>query len=99
VGPRLYYVAFSFSGQQSGGVDMAALTTAQEYAAVREAIQLLTTLNTDGTRRDIVSVTSPGGMSVTYAASQMDFLQKRELELARRLTIRNTRKRTFPEFY
>jgi hypothetical protein len=74
-----------------------ALTTLQEYQAIREAIQQLSTLNTDGTRRDFVSV-SVDGMSTTYGASQMDSLQRRELELARRLTIRNSVKRTEPDF-
>ncbi len=72
---------------------MAALTTAQEYAAVREAIQTLT-----ATGQSVVAV-SIAGMNVSYAASQLPHLQQRELELARRLTVRNTRKRTMPEFY
>lgn len=72
---------------------MAALTTAQEYASVREAIQTLT-----ATGASVVSV-SMGEFSTTYSASQLPNLQARELELARRLTVRNTRKRTFPEFY
>ena len=72
---------------------MAALTTAQEYAAVREAIQTLT-----ATGQSVVSFTVDG-MTMTYAASQLTFLQYRENELARRLTVRNTRKRTVPEFY
>jgi hypothetical protein len=76
---------------------MAVLTTAQEYAAVREAIQQLTTLNTDGSRRDLVSI-SIDGQSYTYGASQMTSLQAREVELARRLSIRNVRKRVTPDF-
>ena len=72
---------------------MAALTTAQEYAAVREAVQTLT-----ATGQNTVSFTIDG-MSVSYNASQLTQLQAREQELARRLTVRNTRKRTFPEFY
>ena len=72
---------------------MAALSTANEYAAVREAIQTLT-----ATGQNTVSL-SVDGMSVTYSASQITQLQARELELARRLSVRNTRKRTFPEFY
>jgi hypothetical protein len=75
------------------GWGMAALTTAQEYAVVREAIQTLT-----ATGASTVSW-SVDGVSHTYNASQLPQLQARELELARRLTIRNTRKRTIPEFY
>jgi hypothetical protein len=76
---------------------MAALTTAQEYAAVREAIQQLTTVNTDGSRRDFISITA-GDMSVSYSASQLPALQERERELAKRLTVRNCRKRVTPDF-
>lgn len=72
---------------------MAALTTAAEYAVVREAIQTLT-----ATGQAVVSVTLDG-MSHTYSASQLSNLQAREVELARRLTARNTRKRTTPEFW
>ena len=39
---------------------MAALTTQQEYDAIREAIQKLSTLNTDGSRRDLVSFSVDG---------------------------------------
>lgn len=76
---------------------MAAITTAAEYAAVREAIQRLTTLDSDGNRRDVVSVTADG-ITVSYAATQLTQLQAREIELARRLTIRNCRKRMTPDF-
>jgi hypothetical protein len=76
---------------------MPALTTAQEYQAIREAIQQLTTLDASGARRDFVSVTI-GPMSTTYAASQIQWLQAREIELARRLSIRNVRKRTEVDF-
>ena len=72
---------------------MAALTTAQEYSAVREAVQALTS-----TGQSTVSV-SIDGVSYSYNASQLNLLQARENELARRLTVRNTRKRTYPEFY
>jgi len=72
---------------------MTALTTAQEYAVVREAVQTLT-----ATGQSAVSF-SVDGLSYTYNASQLSLLQARELELARRLSIRNTRKRTVPEFY
>ena len=78
-------------------VRMAAISTAAEYAAVREAIQQLTTLDANGNRRDVISFTVDG-VSVTYAANQLNFLQEREIELARRLTIRNTRKRTISDF-
>ena len=77
--------------------EMAALTTVQEYAAVREAIQLLTTTDTDGNRRDVVSF-SLGDMQVSYAANQLEWLQQRERELAKRITQRNSRKRVTPDF-
>ena len=71
---------------------MAAITTAQEYAAIREAIQ---TLTATGQRTVSVSV---DGMQLSYAADQLPLLQKREELLARRLTIRNARKRTVASF-
>ena len=76
---------------------MAAITTSAEYQAVREAIQLLTTLDANGNRRDRVSF-SVDGMSVAYAASQLQWLQAREVELANRICNRNRRKRTSPDF-
>ena len=71
---------------------MAALTTAQEYDAVRLAIQTLTT-----TGQNIVSF-NVGAMQVSYAQSQLPWLEKREETLARRLGQRNIRKRTSPDF-
>lgn len=71
---------------------MTALTTAAEYAAVREAIQTLTT-----TGKSMVSF-SVDGLQVTYQASQLDWLEKRERELAHRITQRNSRKRVTPDF-
>ena len=71
---------------------MPALTTQQEYDAVRLAIQTLTT-----TGSTTASFTL-GAMSVTYNASQLPWLEKREQELARRLTKRNIRKRTTGDF-
>lgn len=76
---------------------MTALTHAAEYAAVREAIQQLTTLDSNGKRRDIVSF-SLGDMQVTYASTQLTWLQDRERELAKRLTQKNSRKRVSPDF-
>ena len=76
---------------------MAALTTQQEYDAVREAIQQLSTLDTSGARRDFVTV-NVDGTSITYGAGQMSMLAAREMELARRLSIRNSRKRVTPSF-
>jgi len=70
---------------------MAALTTAQEYQAIREALQLFSQGRTQ------VSITM-GDMSVSYSSSQQDFLMKRERELAMRLSVRNVRKRTRPDF-
>jgi hypothetical protein len=71
---------------------MVALSHAAEYAAVREAIQILTT-----TGASIASFIVDG-MSVQYAASQLPWLQDRERELLKRLTIRNSRKRVTPDF-
>lgn len=68
-----------------------ALTTAQEYQAIQEALQIFST----GKSTASVSI---DGMTVTYQATQADFLQRREMELARRLSIRNVRKRTRPDF-
>jgi len=76
---------------------MAALTTYQEWQSVREAIQQLTTLDGDGNRRDIVSV-SVDGMATSYSSAQLPQLQSREMELYRRLSIRNVRKRTASEY-
>lgn len=76
---------------------MALLTTAQEYAAIREAIQKLTTLDASGNRRDRVSI-SVDGMSSSYSASSLVDYQRREIELARRLSLRNVRKRVTPDF-
>ena len=76
---------------------MTALTTAQEYAAVREAIQKLTTLDANSERRDVVSFTV-GDLTVSYNSQQLPWLQEREKELARRLTCRNIRKRTQADF-
>jgi len=69
-----------------------ALTTAQEYDAVRTAIQTLTT-----TGQSIVSF-NVGDLQVTYNQTQLQWLEKREIELARRLSQRNIRKRTVADF-
>jgi hypothetical protein len=71
---------------------MAALTTAQEYAAVREAIQTLTATGSP------VATVVIDGVSVTYQASQLAALERREEVLVRRLTTRNVRKRTSSDF-
>jgi hypothetical protein len=71
---------------------MPVLTTAQEYDAVREAIQTLTATGA------VTTSVSVDGMSVSYSASQLPWLEKREIELARRLSQRNIRKRTFGDF-
>jgi hypothetical protein len=71
---------------------MALLTQAQEYAAIREAIQTLT-----ATGQSVVSL-NVDGVSVSYAASQLTNLQAREIELANRICNRNRRKRTSPDF-
>lgn len=71
---------------------MATYTTAQEYDLVRTAIQ---TLSTTG---QAVASFNIGNMQVTFAASQLQWLQAREKELAKRLTQKNTRKRVTPDF-
>lgn len=71
---------------------MAALTTLQEYEAVRLAIQ---TLSTTGAATASFTL---GDLSVSYTQSQLPWLEKREIELARRLSQRNIRKRTCPDF-
>ena len=71
---------------------MAALTTAQEYQAIREAIQALST-----GERSVQSFTADG-LTVTYSQDDLEDLQEREKLLAERLTIRNSRKRTQPDF-
>ena len=71
---------------------MAALTTAQEYEAVREAIQRLTASGNDAV---MVAV---GDMTLQYSQSRLPQLMARERELAARLTQRNIRKRTVPDF-
>jgi len=76
---------------------MTAISTALEYAAVREAIQQLTTLDANGNRRDTVSF-NLGDLSVAYSGAQLPQLQAREIELARRLSCRNVRKRVTPDF-
>jgi hypothetical protein len=71
---------------------MALLTHAQEFQAVREAIQALTT-----TGQSVVSFTVDG-VSYTYNASQLPWLEKREEVLANRICTRNRRKRTTAAF-
>lgn len=71
---------------------MPALTTAQEYSAVREAIQVFT-----GTTQAVYSI-QLGDISITYQSSQLRQLQERERELAKRLTVRNIRKRVTPDY-
>jgi hypothetical protein len=71
---------------------MALLTLAEEYQAVRLAIQALTT-----TSENVVNITVDG-MTVQYAANQMEWLQDRENELANKICTRNRRKRTTPDF-
>jgi hypothetical protein len=71
---------------------MAALTLVQEYAAVREAIQ---TLSTTGTP---VASFSVDGVQVSYSQTQLTWLQDREEVLSRRINARNIRKRTLPDF-
>ena len=70
---------------------MPALTHAQEYAALREALQAFST----GRPAATVQI---GELSITYTSGQMEWMQIRERELARRLSVRNVRKRTVPDF-
>ena len=76
---------------------MPAITTHQEYDAIREAIQQLSTLTSTGARRDFVSI-SIGESSLSFSGAQMAQLQAREELLAKRLSIRNVRKRVTPRF-
>lgn len=69
-----------------------ALTTAQEYEAVRTAIQTLTSSG-----QPIASF-NIDGIAVSYTSQQLPWLQSRETELAKRLSQKNVRKRTFPDF-
>jgi len=71
---------------------MSALSTQQEYDAIREAIQTLT-----ATGQSTVSI-SVDGMSMTYNASQLTQLAAREVELANRICNKNRRKRVSPGF-
>ena len=71
---------------------MSALSTQQEYDAIREAIQTLT-----ATGQSTVSV-SVDGMSVSYNASQLSQLADREVMLANRICNKNRRKRVIPGF-
>jgi hypothetical protein len=70
---------------------MALLTTEQEYRAVRTALQLFS----QGRARASFVI---DGVSVTYQPGQMEFLERRERELAARLSRRNVRKRTQPDY-
>ena len=72
---------------------MPLLTTQQEYDQVRGIIQALMTAGTA-----TVSMTSLDGMTVQYSQGQLAALQAREETLAKRLTSRNHRKRTTPDF-
>jgi hypothetical protein len=70
---------------------MATLTTQQEYDAIRAAIQAF------ATGASVYSF-NLGDLSVTYNSTQKEWLEKREETLAGRLTARNVRKRTCPDF-
>jgi hypothetical protein len=70
---------------------MPLLSTAQEYASIREALQLFS----QGKATASVTI---DGMTVSYQATQADYLMKREKDLAMRLSVRNVRKRTRPDF-
>ena len=70
---------------------MAVLTTSAEYAAIREALQAFSA-------GQVAHTVMVGDMSITYTSGQQEWMVAREKELARRLTIRNVRKRTFPDF-
>jgi len=70
---------------------MATLTTQQEYDAIRAAIQAF------ATGASIYSF-SLGDTQITYNSTQKEWLEKREETLAARLSARNVRKRTTPDF-
>lgn len=76
---------------------MAVLTMKQWHLAVLDAIQQLSTSDSNGKRRDFVSV-SVGDISTSYSASQLPELVKLEEKLANRLNNRNRRKRTSSDF-
>ena len=76
---------------------MPAISTQAEYDLVREAIQRLTTLDSDGNPRNIVSI-NIDGFSATYSSGQLPELRQREIDLANRLVARNMRKRVTPDF-
>ena len=75
---------------------MALLTTSEELAKIREAIQLITS----DTTGQALSSFDLDGLEISYAPPQqmLSSLMKREKELLKRLTIRNVRKRTIPDF-
>ena len=70
---------------------MAALSTSAELAALQEALQAFGA-------GQVAHTVTVGDMSLTYTAAQEKWMMDREKELLRRLTIRNVRKRTFPDF-
>lgn len=67
------------------------MTTAEELAMVRSAIHELEN------GKMVVSY-SIDGVSVQYSVAQLPFLVEREKELARRLMMREVRKRTYPRW-
>ena len=68
-----------------------AMTATQELAAVRAAIQGLST-------GAAVAKVSAAGQTVEYFANQLDWLARREAQLLKYVSIKRTRKRTFPDF-
>jgi len=67
---------------------MSAKTLLEELDDLRQAIQALAASGA-------TSVSIDG---VTYTKAGLDTMQRREAELYRRLSIRNVRKRTFPDY-
>ena len=72
---------------------MPLLTTSEEYEQVRGVIQALMTAGTA-----TVTMANVDGLMVQYSQSQLPMLQAREETLAKRLTVRNHRKRVTPDF-
>lgn len=72
------------------------MTIAQELELIREVIRNLELGLSEG-NAPIASYTIDG-VSVSYSAAQLPFLREREKELAKRLLMREIRKRTYPQW-
>lgn len=70
---------------------MADPTTREMWSAVRLALAAFAA-------GDSIYSFNLGDLQITYNSTQKEWLQDREKELAKQLSIRNVRKRTFPDF-